>query len=148
MVSEEFGQYLMSAQTLWLEPPWKMLLSNKAILPILWELYPGHPNLLEAHFDEPGALASRVRKPLLGREGANITMHRPEGELQTDGDYGSEGFVYQDLARIASFDGKYPVVGSWLIGHEPGRAAAGIGVRESDTPITTNFSQFVPHLFD
>ena len=125
-----------------------MLLSNKGILPILWELYPGHPNLLEARFDGPAAMESWVRKPLLGREGANITMHRPESDLETDGAYGEEGFIYQDLARIASFDGKYPVVGSWLIGHQPGNAAAGIGIRESDTPITDNFSQFVPHLFD
>ena len=148
MVREEFGRFLAAAPTLWIEPPWKMLLSNKGILPVLWELYPGHPNLLEARFDGPGALTSWVRKPLLGREGANITMHRPERDLRTAGEYGSEGFVYQDLARIQSFDGKYPVVGSWLIGHEPGNAAAGIGIRESDTPITNNFSQFVPHLFD
>lgn len=33
-------------------------------------------------------------------------------------------------------------------GHEPGNAAAGMGIRESDTPIATNFSFFVPHLFD
>ncbi|MGO9260471.1 MAG: glutathionylspermidine synthase family protein [Bryobacteraceae bacterium] len=148
MVREEFGQFLAAAPTLWIEPPWKMLLSNKGILPVLWELYPGHPNLLEARFDGPGPLESWVRKPLLGREGANITMHRPESDIRTDGEYGSEGFVYQDLARIGSFDGKYPVVGSWVIGHEPGNAAAGIGIRESDTPITTNFSQFVPHLFE
>jgi glutathionylspermidine synthase len=75
-------------------------------------------------------------------------MHRPDGDLETDGIYGEEGFIYQDLARLTSFDGKYPVVGSWLIGHEPGNAAAGIGIRESDSPITGNFSQFVPHLFD
>jgi glutathionylspermidine synthase len=148
MVREEFGQFLAAAPTLWIEPPWKMLLSNKGILPVLWELYPGHPNLLEARLDGPGAMESWVRKPLLGREGSNITMHRPDSDLETDGAYGEEGFVYQDLARIASFDGKYPVVGSWLIGHEPGSAAAGIGIRESDTPITDNFSQFVPHLFD
>jgi glutathionylspermidine synthase len=148
MVREEFARFLAVATTLWIEPPWKMLLSNKGLLPILWDLYPGHPNLLEAHFDEPGTLTSWVRKPRLGREGANITMHRPGGDLQTDGDYGSEGFVYQDMAPMTSFDGRYPVVGSWLIGHEPGNAAAGIGIRESDTPITTNFSQFVPHLID
>jgi len=93
-------------------------------------------------------MESWVRKPLLGREGANITMHRVEGDLETDGDYGAEGFVFQALARVASFDGRYPVVGSWVIGHEPGNAAAGIGIRESETPITDNFSQFVPHLFD
>jgi glutathionylspermidine synthase len=148
MVREEFAEHLASVPTLWIEPPWKMLLSNKGILPVLWELYPGHPNLLEAHFDGPGAMEGWVRKPLLGREGANITMHRAEGDLETDGDYGEEGFVFQDLARIAGFGGKFPVVGSWVIGHEPGNVAAGIGIRESDTPITDNFSQFVPHLFD
>jgi glutathionylspermidine synthase len=148
MVREEFGEHLAGSSTMWIEPPWKMLLSNKSILPVLWELYPGHPNLLEAHFDGSRGMPSWVRKPLLGREGANITLHTAGGDLETDGAYGEEGFVYQELAPLASFDGKYPVVGSWLIGHEPGNAAAGIGIRESETPITDNFSQFVPHLFD
>jgi len=148
MVREEFGQFLAGAPTMWIEPPWKMLLSNKGLLPILWELYPGHPNLLETHFDSPGQLEFWVRKPLLGREGANIVLHGPDGDLETDGAYGAEGFIYQDLARLTSFDGQFPVVGSWLIGHEPGNAAAGIGVRESETPITDNYSQFVPHCFD
>jgi glutathionylspermidine synthase len=148
MVREEFAPFLANASTLWIEPAWKMLLSNKAILPILWELYPGHPNLLQAHLDHPGSLTFWVRKPLLGREGANVTIHGPEGDIETDGDYGEEGFVYQDLARVEPFDGKMPVIGSWVIGHEPGDSAAGIGIRESDGPITGNFSQFVPHLVD
>jgi glutathionylspermidine synthase len=148
MIREEFGPFLAGAATLWIEPAWKMLLSNKGILPVLWELYPGHPNLLEARFNGPGALTAWVRKPLFGREGANITMRGGGIDLQTDGVYGAEGFVFQDLAPIAAFGGKYPVVGSWVVGHEAGNAAAGIGIRESDTPITTNFSQFVPHLFE
>jgi glutathionylspermidine synthase len=40
------------------------------------------------------------------------------------------------------------VIGSWVIGHEEGNAAWGMGIRESAMPITTNASQFVPHLFD
>jgi glutathionylspermidine synthase len=52
------------------------------------------------------------------------------------------------MATLKSFDGMYPVIGSWLIGHDEGNAAAGMGVRESDSPITTNSSLFVPHLFD
>jgi glutathionylspermidine synthase len=148
MIGEEFGRHLTCTPTLWIEPAWKMLLSNKAILPLLWELYPGHPNLLESRLDGPGAMKFWVRKPLLGREGANVTMIRPESTVTTEGIYGDESFVYQDLARIADFDGKYPVIGSWVVGHEPENSAAGIGIRESDTPITDNFSQFVPHLFD
>jgi glutathionylspermidine synthase len=148
MVREEFGRHLGAAGTLWMEPPWKMLLSNKGILPVLWKLYPRHPYLLEASFDGPGLLLSWVRKPLLGREGANITLHQPGQDLETPGGYGAEGFIYQDLAPLKSFGGQYPVVGVWAIGHEEGNVAAGMGIRESATPIITNLSQFVPHLFD
>jgi glutathionylspermidine synthase len=148
MVHEDFGQYLGSADVIWVEPSWKMLLSNKGLLPVMWELFPHHPNLLEASWTEPQCRTAWVKKPLLGREGANVTLHNPDGEVVTTGDYGEEGFVYQDLAPLKSFDGKYPVIGSWVIGHEPGDVAAGIGIRESDIPITTNLSQFVPHLID
>jgi glutathionylspermidine synthase len=147
MVREEFGQHIAKAPTIWIEPPWKMLLSNKGILTVLWELYPRHPYLLEAHFDSPGLMMSWVKKPLLGREGANITLHQPGSEIHTDGDYGEEGFIYQELAPPAVFDGMHAVLGSWVVGHEEGNAAAGMGIRESDTPIIGNTSRFVPHLF-
>ncbi len=147
MVREEFGQHISKASTIWIEPAWKMLLSNKGILPVLWELYPRHPYLLEAHFDSPGLMMSWVKKPLLGREGANITLHQPGNEIQTDGEYGEEGFIYQELAPAAVFDGMQAVLGSWVVGHEEGNAAAGMGIRESDSPIITNTSRFVPHLF-
>ena len=153
MVREKFGNYLGKDGTLWIEPPWKMLLSNKGLLPMLWELYPRHPYLLEARFDGPGLMMSWVKKPLLGREGANITIHQPGRDVETSGDYGEEGFVYQEYAALEAasaknFDGKFPVIGSWVVGHEEGNVACGIGIRESDGPITTNASQFVPHLFD
>lgn len=148
MVREEFGAHLETSGVIWVEPAWKMLLSNKALLPVLWKLYPHHPNLLEASRVQPEAGRAWVRKPLLGREGANVTLHEPGREFETTGEYGEEGFVYQALAPLKSFDGKYPVIGSWVIGHRVGDAAAGIGIRESDIPITTNLSQFVPHLFE
>jgi len=147
MVREEFGKHIGSTDTLWIEPAWKMLLSNKGILPILWELYPRHPYLLEASFEGPGLMMSWVKKPILGREGANITLHQPGNDIETGGEYGEEGYVFQQLAPLKTFDGKYPVIGSWLIGHEEGNVSGGMGIRESDTPITGNTSQFVPHLF-
>jgi len=148
MVREKFGEHIGKDGTVWIEPPWKMLLSNKGILPVLWELYPRHPYLLEASFLGPGLMMSWVKKPLLGREGADITLHQPGKDVETPGDYGAEGFIYQDCAPLQSFDGKYPVIGSWVIGHKEGNAAGGMGIREADSPITTNTSQFVPHLFD
>jgi glutathionylspermidine synthase len=147
MINEEFGKYLApAAQTMWIEPPWKMVLSNKGILPILWEMFPKHPNLLEAWFDDPGMMQSWVRKPLLSREGANVKLHRANVDVETAGDYGEEGYVYQRLGPLREFGGWYPVLGSWTIGHEAGNVAAGMGIRESGEMITTNTSQFVPHL--
>lgn len=146
MVREQFGRFLGMAGTNWIEPAWKMLLSNKAILPVLWDLFPGHPNLLAASSSAPGNLEFRVRKPIFGREGANITLHEPGKVIETGGSYGAEGFIYQDLAHVPCYDGMFPIIGSWVIGHEPADSAAGIGVRESDTPVTTDASRFVPHV--
>lgn len=130
--------------TQWIEPVWKMLLSNKGILPILWELFPNHPNLLESYFDGPRRMTEYVKKPLFSREGANLTIKRVSAEQVTEGPYGAEGFVYQALARVPKLDGGYPILGSWVIDG----AAAGLGIRESKTPVTDNLSCFVPHLFE
>jgi glutathionylspermidine synthase len=146
-VREEFAEHLGVARTIWIEPAWKMLLSNKGILPVLWDLYPGHPNLLEARFDSPGEMTQWIRKPLLGREGANITLHGAGEHLETAGEYGEEGYVYQELAPLRQFQGRFPVIGSWVVEETESVPAAGIGIRESDSPIITNTSRFVPHLF-
>lgn len=127
----------------WIEPIWKMLWSNKALLPILWQLYPDHPNLLPAYF-EPHS-SSYVKKPKLSREGASIQVVQNNSiVLSTAGDYGDEGFVYQDIASIPNINGNYPVIGSWIIGGE----AAGMGIRESNSMVTDNMSRFVPHYFE
>jgi glutathionylspermidine synthase len=143
MVDEEFSDVLLEADTHWIEPAWKMLLSNKAILPVLWKLFPGHPNLLESYFGNPHAMKSYAKKPLLSREGANIVLVE-EGKTisETHGEYGNEGFIYQQLHKLPEFDGNRPVIGSWIIGDHP----AGIGIRESNSLVTDNFSRFVPHV--
>ncbi len=85
MMKDAFARHLGAAPTIWIEPAWKMLLSNKGVLPVLWQLYPRHPYLLEASFDGPGLLMSWVKKPLLGREGANLTWHQPGQDIETGG---------------------------------------------------------------
>ena len=122
------------------------MLSNKGILPLLWEMFPGHPNLLPAYFeDDPRAAelgTSYVRKPLYSREGANVTIVSHSAPLAAqDGPYGSEGFVRQALAPSRAFDRQYPVIGSWLVDHAP----CGLSIREDAGPITGNNSRFLPH---
>ncbi len=131
----------------WIEPPYKMLWSNKGVLPILWELFPEHPLLLPAFFDDPNGMKDYVRKPLLSREGSNITIVRHGSEvLALEGPYGQEGFVcqqYVDIPTFATADGRAtPCLGAWLVAGVP----AGLAVRESYGPITDNLSRFTPHL--
>ncbi len=131
----------------WIEPIWKLLLSNKGILPILWQLYPNHPLLLPAYFEDHGDrgdLTSYVRKPLHSREGANISILQPGKQaIQTGGPYGDGPFIRQAIAPEATFNGRHPVLGLWMIDQECG----GMGIRESAGPITDNLSSFVPHYF-
>jgi glutathionylspermidine synthase len=146
LMHEAFADHLVErhADMQWIEPIWKMLWSNKGILPILWELFPNHPNLLPAYWHSPRELVDYVKKPLLSREGANVTIHRAGSpDVVTNGDYGEEGYVYQAVAPAFTDGSRVATVGSWLIDG----VSAGIGIRESDGPITTNTSRFVPHLF-
>lgn len=143
LLNEEFGNNIIKDENCnWIEPAWKLILSNKGILPILWELNPGHHNLLPAYFNQNN-LKEYVKKPFYSREGANITIHTINNEISTDGEYGEEGFIYQQFSPLPNFDGNFPVIGSWVIDGE----SAGIGIRESSGLITNNVSKFVPHLF-
>jgi glutathionylspermidine synthase len=144
LAQEEFGKNILmdNNRAFWIEPPWRMILSNKAILPILWEMNPGHPLLLKSYF-EKGDLVDYAKKPILAREGANIEIVKNNETIEkTGGEYGEEGYVYQELFELPEFDGNYALVGSWIIGQEP----AGMGIRENETLVTGNLSRFVPHL--
>ena len=146
MFHDAFGAKLIKAPTRWVEPPWKAILSNKGILPLLWEMFPDHPNLLPAYFeDDPNAAslgASFVRKPLYSREGANVALVSAGTTLvEQEGPYGAEGFIRQALAALPNFSGQYPVLGSWLVDHTP----CGLSIREDENPITGNTSRFLPH---
>ncbi|MFI5874185.1 glutathionylspermidine synthase family protein [Streptomyces sp. NPDC051445] len=128
--------------TMWIEPAWKMLLSNKALLAVLWELYPGHPNLLAAYLDGPRELADTTgyaAKPLLGREGAGVTLHEPGAAPVPRTD---EPCCYQELAPLPAFDGNHVVLGAWMVQDE----SAGLGIRESSGLITDEYARFLPHV--
>lgn len=145
MLTDKFGAHALQTygKLQWIEPIWKMILSNKAILAILWEMYPGHPNLLPAYLDGPRDMAEYVRKPLLGREGQDVSIFLANGVIENPGDYNQGRFVFQAYAPLPLFHGNHAVIGSWVIDGE----ARGIGIRESDGPITEDHARFVPHYF-
>lgn len=146
MIHEEFCTHLLqdTLNTQWIEPAWKMILSNKALLPILWELYPNHPYLLQAGFSAQG-MDSYVKKPLLSREGANISIvHHNQLLAETSGEYGAEGYIFQAYMDLEQEQGYTTLIGSWIIGGE----AVGMGIRESSSKITDNTSRFIPHYIE
>jgi glutathionylspermidine synthase len=145
MLQEEFAPHAIDTypNIRWIEPIWKMLLSNKGLLPILWELNPNHELLLESYFDAPGSMRNYVRKPLMSREGANISIVRDTvTTASTPGPYNGRQ-ICQALAPEAIFDHRHTVLGLWMIDQD----CCGLGVRESFNPITDNLSSFVPHFF-
>jgi glutathionylspermidine synthase len=149
MFADAFSRSPSMGATRFVEPPWKALLSNKGILPLLWEMAPRHPNLLPAYFEDDPRCARLdgryAKKPLYSREGQNVLLVDGSIALDRDGGlYGNEGFILQQLAMVPNFDGNYPVIGSWVIGDEPG----GIGIREDISPITKNTSRFLPHAIE
>lgn len=154
LTTDSFGPHVLdtldnggsTGSTCWIEPAWKMLLSNKALLAVVWELYPGHPNLLPSYLDGPRELAlptskGYVSKPLLGREGAGVVLHEAgagtAAVLRTD-----EVCCYQELAPLPDFDGNRVVLGAWVVEDE----AAGLGIRESVGPVTDEYARFLPHV--
>jgi glutathionylspermidine synthase len=148
MFTDAYGPYLPDAKLQLIEPPWKAVLSNKGIMPLLWERFPGHPNLLPAFFDENKDTAlppGWVRKPLFSREGANVHIALPSGEhIRSPGRYTQCPVIRQAFHPLPCFDGAYPLIGSWVVGDVP----AGIGIREDATLITRDTSRFVPHVIE
>ncbi|MES2626874.1 MAG: glutathionylspermidine synthase family protein [Pseudomonadota bacterium] len=152
LIREEFAASIPGSNTSWIEPAWKLLLSNKGILPLLWEKYPDHPNLLPAYFETAATSAldpGWVRKPLFSREGANVEMLTTKREkLSSSGAYADGRFIRQALHALPHYrdsrlqQENYAVIGSWVVVNR----AAGIGVREDSTPITRDSSRFVPHI--
>lgn len=144
IVNEAYGPEIVRQlpHTAWIEPIWKMIWSNKAILQILWTMFPNHPNLLAASVRQERIGGSYVAKPFLAREGSNIeVVDRGESVARSQGEYQGGLTMYQELYPLRDFGNGYPVLGSWVVDGE----AAGLGIRE-DGLITGNRARFVPHV--
>ncbi len=167
LLRDDYADHIAGSGCLFLEPAWKALLSNKGLLPVLWQMFEGHPNLLPAFFEhdiadamsgrgpaaedaaaafgraETQLVTGHVRKPILSREGASVSILK-SGEVieqAKNTDYAEHPRIIQAYAPLPQFDGFRPVVGAWIVGD----ACAGIGIREDRSRITQDLSRFKPH---
>ncbi|MCT4373372.1 glutathionylspermidine synthase family protein [Yangia mangrovi] len=163
LLRDDYADHLRTAGCLMLEPAWKAVLSNKGLLPVLWRMFEGHPNLLPAFFEDEvaEALAGResgpeafqrsaqvfaqghVSKPIFSREGASVRIFEQGNLLEAAPDAGYEEHprVVQAYQPLPVFEGFRPVVGAWMVGE----SCAGIGMREDRARITQDLSRFKPH---
>ena len=146
MLREPFAQHLKPG--VFVEPAWKAILSNKAMLALLWDRNDGHRNLLPTFFEDDAraqSLTTRVRKPFFSREGENVVIATGDEVVeQAGGDYGDGACVVQAFSPLFETAGQHAVLGAWIIGDR----AAGLGVREDTSRITRNLSRFVPHVIE
>lgn len=144
MVEDEFGSLTTNDVSGIVEPIWKMLLSNKAMMVVMSELFPDHPNLLHTTWTEQEQKGDYVAKPILSREGANIRLvENGKVTAETDGVYHGPK-IYQQKAKLFEQDGNFAVIGSWVVGNE----SAGMIIRDHNRPIVQDLSRVVPHWFN
>ena len=167
LLRDDYAKHITGSGCLFLEPAWKATLSNKGLLPVLWQMFEGHPNLLPAFFEQDIAAAmagqgsaadhcagafertqtllaaGHVRKPILSREGASVAIYEADEltEQSANNDYAEHPRIIQAYAPLPQFDGFRPVIGAWVIG----KSCAGIGLREDRSRITQDLSRFKPH---
>jgi glutathionylspermidine synthase len=149
MAGEPFFMEIGPERPRFIEPAWKMMLSNKGLLAVLWELNPGHPLLLPAYFSQEElraqGLSFWVEKPFFGREGAGVSLV-DRGRVIGSGAAGHQGepHVYQKHASLFAAGGQHFVWGLWMIGDE----CRGLSARGDRSPVTGNLSRFFPHRID
>jgi glutathionylspermidine synthase len=146
MRDEPFFEEIGAERSKFIEPAWKMLLSNKGLLPILWELNPGHPLLLPATLSKESLCSQGidkwVEKPFFGREGGGISLLHRNQRLASGTGSGEGGpTVYQKHAPLFAADQHHFVWGLWMVGDE----CRGLSARGDRSPITGNLSRFFPH---
>lgn len=132
-----------------LNPAYTLLFQSKAILKVLWELYPNHPLLLETSSQ---AILGKtcVEKVLFGREGANVRIVSPSGttESSTEGEYFEQDTVFQEYTEFvkdnvedSQMAFRYQA-GVFFVGE-----ACGLGYRRGGK-ILDNKAQFCGHLIE
>ncbi|EAI7128331.1 glutathionylspermidine synthase family protein [Campylobacter upsaliensis] len=133
-------QIMRNQKAIILNPAYTLLFQSKGILKILWELYPNHPLLLESSY-EPLQGKDFVKKPMFGREGANINIIKDDVKLQENiGPYGNNKMIYQQYYELNSSENEYYQAGVFFA-----YEGCGLGFRKGGL-IIDNASKFVGHI--
>ena len=125
---------LLRPEVMVYEPLWTLIPSNKAILPVLWSMFPEYPYLLNTSYELTDELrrTGYVSKPIVGRGGANVSIFDSRERLraETGGGFEDRDQVYQQLWALPRVGGYNVQVSTFTAA---GRyAGACVRVDESD----------------
>lgn len=127
-----------------LNPAYTMLFQSKAMLQILWELFPNHPLLLETTLSEHDFhRKAYVKKVIYGREGENIKVFNARGTCleNNEGEYGHFPSVYQAYEELPKdSDDEYYQAGLYYTNR-----ACALSYRRRDGLIIDADSEFIGH---
>lgn len=126
------------------EPLWTVITSNKAILPVLWSLFPNHHYLLEATFELNDHLTKigYAIKPIAGRCGDNIKLVNNQEQIldKTNGRFAKQENIYQQLWCLPKVDNSYIQVCTFTANGHYG----GICIRSDPSLVITGESDMQP----
>ncbi|GAC33153.1 glutathionylspermidine synthase family protein [Paraglaciecola polaris] len=107
----ELSDVLLNDDIMVYEPLWTLIPSNKAILPVLWSLFPNHPLLLNTSFELSDELKATgyVSKPIVGRCGENIQLIDADNQVLANkgGAFAERQQIYQQLFALPKIDNYY-----------------------------------------
>ncbi|MBE0495481.1 MAG: glutathionylspermidine synthase family protein [Campylobacterales bacterium] len=124
-----------------LNPAYTLLFQSKGIMKILWDLFPNHPLLLETSFEPLSA--KQVKKPMFGREGANVEILDAQGARLEgkEGIYGHHPVIFQAYEPFAKDAQGHCYQAGVFFAYE----GCGLGFRRGGE-ILDNYSKFVGHM--
>ncbi len=136
-------QIIKNQKAIILNPAYTLLFQSKGIMKVLCELYPNHPLLLKTS-DKPLTGIKCVKKPMFGREGANVEIIEADGSVsfKTSGDYANNKFVYQEFVEFNKDENDFYQAGIFFA-----YEACGLGFRKGSL-VLDNLSKFVGHIIN
>jgi glutathionylspermidine synthase len=137
-------QIILDRRAIVLNPPYTLLFQSKAIMKILWDLFPNSPYLLETSF-EPLKEKKYIEKKVFGREGANTKIISEKGEVlsETDGEYENYKSIYQEFVEFPQdINGNRYQAGVFFAFE-----GCGLSFRRGGE-ILDNYSKFVGHIIE
>ena len=137
-------EIIQNKKAIILNPAYTLMFQSKAIMKIMWDLFPNHPLLLKTSFEPlEGAY---VEKKAFGREGENVTIYDADGSIidKKEGQYDNYTSIYQEMATLNRDEqGNYYQAGVFF-----SYEGCGLGFRTASRAILEDGASFAGHMIE